>query len=409
MNEIAQFTNVLAHMAPVDILLADVAARIQLSPTDYAKAESRYKAIADWIDRPGSPLCGRIGLVYPQGSMAIGTTVARHSDRDEYDIDLIAELDLWPGATPEAVLGTLHQAIRGEQGSRYWGKTERRTRCVTVSYGDGLHLDITPAERRINTPDRECDIFHSKPEDPKEARTRIAANPYGFGEWFKAQTPADKAFGLYFERRSIALAKADTEPVPEQVPAYCKSRAVIALQLLKRQRNILYADREGQRRPPSILMSWSVAAHANQRKTLVDELIWQAEALRNILLKAEDLGQLVHVVNPICPADVLTDRWPEGRADQQQFAEDLSVFLIDMAALRLAQTPAEMLPILERLFGERPARNAVRGYFERVGDVIPPGSGLVVPTSGRIPVAITGLSVMPSIAQTSPPHTFFGD
>ena len=159
MSEVARFANVLAQMDPVDILLADVAVRVQLNPTDYSKAESRAGTIADWIDRPASLLHGRVGLVYPQGSMAIGATVARYSERDEFDIDLMAHLALWTGATPQSVLDVLHESIRGERGSRYWGKTERRTRCVTVFYEDGMHLDITPAERRGGMPERECDIF----------------------------------------------------------------------------------------------------------------------------------------------------------------------------------------------------------------------------------------------------------
>ena len=46
-------------------------------------------ALPDWIDRPGSPLRGLVALMYPQGSMAIGATIARASDREEYDIDVI--------------------------------------------------------------------------------------------------------------------------------------------------------------------------------------------------------------------------------------------------------------------------------------------------------------------------------
>ena len=36
-------------------LLADVAIRIQLSPTSFKKAIERYTAINSYVDRPGSP------------------------------------------------------------------------------------------------------------------------------------------------------------------------------------------------------------------------------------------------------------------------------------------------------------------------------------------------------------------
>ncbi len=37
-----------------DILLADVAIRVQLSRTDYKRAVDRYQTINDWIERDSS-------------------------------------------------------------------------------------------------------------------------------------------------------------------------------------------------------------------------------------------------------------------------------------------------------------------------------------------------------------------
>ena len=99
----------------------------------------------DWIDRPGSPLHGLVALMYPQGSMAIGATIARASDREEYDIDVIVALLIARDSDPEVVLDALYHAIRGEPGSRYYDKTTRHTRCVCVTYEDGMHIDLTPA------------------------------------------------------------------------------------------------------------------------------------------------------------------------------------------------------------------------------------------------------------------------
>ena len=53
------------HTDPTDILLADVAIRIQLSRTDYNKAMSRYQSVNDWIERDGSPLKDGVELFYP--------------------------------------------------------------------------------------------------------------------------------------------------------------------------------------------------------------------------------------------------------------------------------------------------------------------------------------------------------
>ena len=73
--------------------------------------------------------------------------------------------------------------------------------------------------------------------------------------------PAEEVFGLYVEKAALdydramrLLAKADADEVPEQLPAYRKSRAVISLQLIKRWRNLAYDRRHAKLRlPPSVL------------------------------------------------------------------------------------------------------------------------------------------------------------
>ncbi len=172
----------------LDILLADLAARIQLPASLHAKAVERYGVIRDWIDRPGSPLQGRVRLMYPQGSMATDTTIARYCEQDEFDIDILTDLDPSVGRDPAIALGLLYHAIRGEPGSRYYDKTTLNTRCVTVDYAE-MHLDLTPALRRAGGAERECEIFHHKPGAVPPDKKLVWANPYGFAEWFKRETP----------------------------------------------------------------------------------------------------------------------------------------------------------------------------------------------------------------------------
>ena len=223
------------NLSPLDVMLAEIALRIQLSPTDHGKAVDRYETVSQWIDRPDSPLHGRVELTYPQGSMAIGATIARSSERDEHDIDAMAQLLLARGTDPEVALSLLDTSIRGERGSRYHDMTVRRTRCATIEYADGMHLDVTPAVLLPELRARTSVIFHSKPEDPREPRKRLYANPWGFAEWFTAMTPAtaDEAFAEYFEQRCLEetrlrmMAEGATEPVPDQLPAYRKGVGLV--------------------------------------------------------------------------------------------------------------------------------------------------------------------------------------
>jgi hypothetical protein len=66
-----------ASYSVLDVMLADIAIRIQLTPTDYQAAIAHYETINEWIDRDESPLHGRVQLLYSQGGFMIGATFSR--------------------------------------------------------------------------------------------------------------------------------------------------------------------------------------------------------------------------------------------------------------------------------------------------------------------------------------------
>ena len=402
--------------SPVDILLADVAIRIQLSQTDYDRATQRYQTINAWIEREGSPLKDRVELLYPQGSMATGSTTASRLRTDEFDIDIAAQLDLPLDVTPSVALHLLYEAVRGEPGSRYYRMTKRRTRCVTVDYTDNMHLDVTPMVRRAGTRERESVIFHHRAEVPHEPSYRLIANPYGFAEWFKESTPVDRDFSISFHNRAreyeagVALMTADSEPVPPRQPPPRKSRAVIVLQLLKRWRNVRY-DTRRVRRPPSIMISKLVADSANATASLVGELLHQARYMLSEFLRWHNAGRLIHVANPCCPQDVLTDRWPGSLAEQEVFVGDLTKLVAQVERLVSGCALDEMKAIMVELFGEAPASDVFQAFNRRQGAEIRRGRSRHVPGAGAlvVPTGVVAGSVTPSAGtRRTPDHTFYG-
>jgi hypothetical protein len=406
----------ISSYSTVDVMLADVAVRIQLSPTDYQLAVDHYHAIAEWLERDDSLLRGCIRDFYPQGGFAIGATVARHSTDNEFDIDVMAEIAYRLDVDPEYALATLHDAIRGERGSRYYSKTDRKTRCSTVNY-DAMHLDVTATVRIAGTVEKTGLIFHSKAEEPW-AKKSLFANPHGFAQWFIAQTPPDRDFSEFFERRSldydreraIRTKHADAVPVPEQCPAYQKSRAVIALQLIKRWRNLAYDRRHASRRlPPSVLLAYYVATYANRTKSLAEELSFQVETMLAVVREAHDRCQKVSARNPMCHEDVLTDRWPEDLSDQAVFIRELTDFAVKIRRLRSEIALPEMQQILEDLFGEKPAQSAVKDYVQRIGKDVGSKGSRFLPGNAAIPAALAGVSTVPSVVRSAPSHKFFGD
>lgn len=401
--------------ALIDTLLADIAIRVQLPASSHQRAIERESTIRDWIDRDGSPLQGRVLHMYAQGSMATGTTISRHNDTEDFDIDIMAELDPSIGSDPQVVLDLLYKAIRGEKGSRYFDMTTRNTRCVTVTYAD-MHLDITPSNR-VAGPPRESIIFHHKPGAQPPQHMIIPANPFGFAEWFRARTPFDLAFAKAFaslainydERMNRVVARAPGAPVPEQKPVYEKSVSVVALQLIKRWRNVRYgkSDRKDFKRIPSVVLSKFVADNAAPGRGLSQELEHQILQIAALLEGHCRRQELVHVENPASKKDVLTDRWPRNLNEQRTAAEDFRKFGATIAALRAGELSLEdMRHVLGELFGEKPAAAVIDVFKDRIIEQARRRKMRFSPATGAVaaPTLLTSMAASHAI----PRHNNFG-
>ena len=396
----------------VERLLADVAIRVELPPSQHRMAVERYEAVHNHIDRVGSLLEGRLTLFYPQGSMAIGATIRSWRRSEGYDIDIVVEIDVPPGTPPARVLDILFKAISGEPGSRYHGMVERQTRCVTVHYADGMHLDVTPACLVDEWDPRRSDIFHANPEKPAAEHRRVPMNAYAFVEWFKAITPEAMSFADAYGQRArnrdpvFQEYAAEALPVPEHpVITGNKSASVVALQLVKRNRNLRYLRRSG-RIPPSVMLSKLAAEVKVSGRSLVEALDAISRHVLATLEAAERAGRLVDVCNPRCDADCFTDRWPENRAAQQLYMEDLRLFRRDLAEVVGGDLDLEgMQRLLGKMFGDEPSRKVIEGHYEELAGGI---------RNNRRGHAATGAVIVgaPAIVRQSgvvaKPHTFYG-
>ncbi|MGE3250559.1 MAG: nucleotidyltransferase [Hyphomonadaceae bacterium] len=397
--------------ALVDELLMDIAVRIQLSPTLQGLAIDRANTIAQWLQREGSPLQGRLLRLYPQGSMAIGATIRSKEDDDLFDIDLIAEVDWSAGTTAMQMLLMLYRAIKGEPGSKYYadGIVELQTRCVTIHYAE-MHLDITPMSRNPAWCERGGYIAHAKYGAPVTDHRFVPANPWGFAEDFKEKTPAEAWFAEVILRKSYGRAiRADVEPVPEHEALYRKAMAVVALQLIKRHIYLLYARKpKGTRRPPSVYVAESIARNANCTRALIDELRHQVRCLQDSLKEAAQRGALIDVRNPALWEDQLTDRWPREPLAQRIFIGELEALL---RALNDAKDETDLPKLkskLALLFGENAAIEAVDAFLKRAGAETRQGVSRFAPATAT---ALAGVSARSPDVQSAPvrTHRFYGD
>ena len=231
-------------------------------------------------------------------------------------------------------------------------------------------------------------------------------------------TPLDHVFAEAFAKRAfdaeriLLMEKAEAVPVAPQEGAHRKSKAVIALQLHKRNRNVRYDDRRHRRRPPSVMMAKLIADVANTTTTLSEEVLHQARYIRGVIEAAHRQGQLVAVFNPRCRKDCFTDRWPGVMTEQKLYLDDLADFVGKMEYLRSGECGlAEMQEVMMDLFGENPTGAVFKSFNEQLGSRVRTGS-VYRPGTSNLDLMKTGLAVpaAPAIRSvpTTPKHTFYG-
>ena len=377
------------HSTPVDRyyddLLADVAHRIQLTPTAYKEAVAHFDAVSQYLDTHESGFPELSPVIYPQGSFRMGSTISAYDDREDYDIDLILELAIDRFNDPDVVLHRVARALSDGKGRLKFTTCEIKKRCVTLGYAN-MHLDVTPAVLMPGRDPRVISIFDRHPERPDHA----LANPEGFARWFDARVRPRAVIAKREVRAAVV-------PVPEQTPADHKPDRLLAIQLLKRFRDIR-CDRGGYDRCPSVLLS-RIAADAPQGSGLVTDL----RSAASYLARAVSVQDL-YVENPACPEDVLSDRWPKAVGSNLRFAQDLGVLVLRLDELVLADgTQIRKLDILKDLFGENAARDGFRQTVDRAS---------AQSRNGQFSASKTGAvgfaGSVPSGSVAAPAHRFFG-
>lgn len=371
---------------PIEAALMDVARLIQITRTMHDQADDHFRGLARHVDRAGSPLEGQVGEVYPSGSFATHTATRSRIRREFHDVDAVIEIDGILDADPEIVLDQLYEAVKGEPGSRYHDyPIGRHSRCVTVTYPDGVTVDLMPVARVPDTPDRVAQLFHSKPEAGESYCKEI--NPKGFAETFNAQAEVSTTFQDRFDARRFLVegrtydrmvrdetqaatsslgVRADTQPMPVFVPLDQKAPPVVAQQLFKRFRDKRFRkhdDHRGRRKPPSVVSAAQALHLGPTHDSLFDELMAMAQhQLRSIRAAERSLARLV-VTNPAHEPDHFTDRWPATRDDQRLWAKDLAHLINELTTLRsVGFDPALILRVFDDLFGEKVGDFVLQSY-----------------------------------------------
>ena len=333
-----------APQGQLDQLLELVCVELQLTDTQYKDAERSYGAVGEWLGESGTALGSLRPAVFPQGSMALGTTV-KPRKREEFDLDAVlllaaADRALWD---PMVIYRLVRDRLR--EHCTYREMLEEKARCLRLNYTGQFHLDVIPACPAPKEGVLWGDLAIAIPD--KTQSTWVSTNPRGFVGWFAgraAQSPA---------RRRAAMS---VEPLPPNCEAGSKAPLQRVAQLFKRRRDVHFNGSEFA--PKSILLATIDGNLYCGEQSL-------SEGLTSILDGIVELGELYRgggvpeVLNPTDPNENLARHWQEDRRHFEKFVEYVAAFREGMESLLAARGLEKVASILEELFDPKGASGAV--------------------------------------------------
>lgn len=346
----------------LDKSLEKLSELLDISESSYKQAVERYQAIGNWLAREESAIAKYNPNIYPQGSFLLGTILKPITDVEDYDIDLVCELDL----TKKEISQRQLKEIVGSEVKKYTEANNMKhpptegNRCWTLEYADGtqFHMDILPA-----IPD--CESFklflESKGFSPVWTDFAIAitdkrhknyenidedwlrSNPKGYAMWFKERMK------VQFERQRIVLAEA-IEANIEDVPEYkVKTPLQRAIQILKRHRDIMFVD-DQDNKPISIILT-TLAAHAyNNEDNLLDAIVSIVNGMPKYI--QHKYGK-PWIPNPVNPTENFADKWIEKPKLKENFEQWLKKVEADIEALLSSHDLHDIIEGLKPKFGDR--------------------------------------------------------
>lgn len=346
-------------------------------PSHYERAKERYESLGAWLGRDGSRVGPYNPAIYPQGSFRCGTVIRPLLTTEEYDLDLVCQLDL----PKETVSQKQVKDLVGHEMHTYTeahgmnsGPVEKR-RCWRVEYADDVrfHIDVLPAVPEGN----EFVAFLVRLGVPESFAAHAVAitdrhhpgfadiggewprsNPRGYAEWFESRmTMAARA------RMQELVAEGRYASV-DDVPAYeWKTPLQRAIQILKRHRDVMFKD-DQEHKPISIIIN-TLAGRAYRGENDVYEALLRITEEMPGLVRDE----VPRVPNPVDPAEDFADKWATDAALEKNFWAWHTQVQVDLGRLARGADADEIANVVRRGLGVTLAGGRMAELFGSEGRV----------------------------------------
>ena len=362
-------------------LLEFIAKALDISESHYQQAKQRYESIGGWLERDQSKVAGYSPETYPQGSFALGTVTKPVFDAEQYDLDLVSQLNLKKDEiTQEGLKNLVGYEVRSYAHANNMNSPAKEgRRCWTLSYADGaqFHMDILPAipdvksfKLLLESQGQLLSVWsdfaiaitdNTLPDYRCTDSDWLRSNPKGYAAWFRSRMEIE------FNARREFLAESMQVRV-DNVPEYkVKTPLQQAIQILKRHRDIMFIN-DPDNKPISIIIT-TLAGHAYNNES---DLLY---ALQNLVKGMRDyirpVNGVIRIPNPVNPLENFADKWQEHPQRKENFRRWLQQAEQDLdKALKLGDIPG-IGESLKQPLGERVVNEALRNLSESNSNYVP--------------------------------------
>jgi len=376
-------------------LLERICQGLELSPSQFKEAEAHYQAVGNWLSSGNDPLV-QGGTIYPQGSVALGTTV-RPLGRAEHDIDLVAHFARLAPVVQAAVLKAAIGRRLGEN-AVYRDMLEEKPRCWRLHYAGNFHLDITPS---ILNPlcQRGGDLVPDK-----KTMSWKPSNPKGYRDWFEERSELRPQ--LVDLKQFAEGIRAQIEALPAQTPL--KGILKRTVQLLKRHRDLYFADRNPDLGPISVIVT-TLAAHSYEACVRMGVYQTELQVVLDVVRHLPDAiqtytaatGPLYWIPNPTTEGENFAEKWNLDTLLAESFFVWHRAAITDLEELLTSVGEDSVRGQLAESFGEKEMSASFNARTTAVTTARAAGLVAVAPNVG------VGVATSPGSVRSAR-QTFFG-
>lgn len=343
--------------------LLELVRLLDIPDSYYEKAVNRYRALANWFDRPESTIRALGPKIYPQGSFRLGTVIRPLLQSEEYDLDLVSQLCFLNKVSLSQ--RDLKHLVGGEvksyaEAHGVKAPVDEGKRAWRLDYADevSFHIDILASvpedDSTINSiiasgvasELASSAIALTCTSDPNydEIATRWpTSNPEGYGTWF------EKRMAAIARLRREALLQKGLYASVQDVPTYrLKTPLQRSIQLLKRHRDVMF-QYDQELKPISIVITTLSAQAYSGESDLYESLMGILNGMPRFVRHHSP-----RIPNPTNFGEDFANKWSQDSRLEKNFNAWLDQAKRDAEAVASEVNPGRLKRLCESGFSVTP-------------------------------------------------------